>query len=47
LRTFDRELLEGTHYPAVSLYTLPEQAAGASLSVNFGARASPAAQTAL
>lgn len=27
---------EGTYYPAASLYTMPEQAEGASLTFNFG-----------
>lgn len=31
-----RDMVEGTYCPAVSLYTLPEQAEGATLSVNFG-----------
>jgi Set1/Ash2 histone methyltransferase complex subunit ASH2 len=30
------DLLEGTYYPTVSLYTLPEQAEGATVTVNFG-----------
>ena len=31
-----RDILEGTYYPAVSLFTLPEQAEGASALFNFG-----------
>lgn len=27
---------EGTYYPMLSLYTLPQQAEGASVAVNFG-----------
>lgn len=30
------DILEGTYYPAVSLFTLPEQKEGASVQVNFG-----------
>lgn len=32
--------MEATYFPAVSLYTLPEQPEGATLSVNFGAHTS-------
>ena len=32
-----RDMVEGTYFPAVSMYTMPEQAEGAMLSVNFGA----------
>ncbi|KXZ54453.1 hypothetical protein GPECTOR_4g1004 [Gonium pectorale] len=31
-----RDFNEGTYYPAVSLYTMPEQSEGATVSVNFG-----------
>lgn len=31
-----RGILEGTYYPAVSIYTLPNQDEGASVSANFG-----------
>lgn len=31
-----RGMLEGTYYPAESLYTLPTQSEGASITVNFG-----------
>lgn len=31
-----RDLLEGTYYPAASLYTLPEQELGAAVTFNFG-----------
>lgn len=31
-----RDVLEGTYYPTVSLFTLPDQAEGASVSLNFG-----------
>jgi Set1/Ash2 histone methyltransferase complex subunit ASH2 len=30
------DLLEGTYYPTVSLFTLPEQAEGATVTMNFG-----------
>mmetsp|Transcript_34989 Transcript_34989/g.77830 ORF Transcript_34989/g.77830 Transcript_34989/m.77830 type:complete len:356 (+) Transcript_34989:227-1294(+) len=30
------DILEGTYYPAVSLYTLPDQAEGATATFNFG-----------
>ena len=32
-----RDIHEGTYYPAVSLFTLPEQAEGATVTFNFGA----------
>ena len=32
---------EGTYYPAVSLYTLPEQQEGATVTFNFGAHKYP------
>lgn len=32
-----RDFKEGTYYPAASLYTLPEQAEGATVAFNFGA----------
>lgn len=31
-----RDLKEGTYCPAVSLYTLPDQAEGATVTLNFG-----------
>lgn len=31
-----RDLTEGTYYPAASLYTLPEQTEGATVTFNFG-----------
>ncbi|KAJ9506523.1 hypothetical protein QJQ45_005018 [Haematococcus lacustris] len=30
------DILEGTYYPAVSLYTLPEELGGAAVTMNFG-----------
>ncbi|GLC45275.1 hypothetical protein PLESTB_000717800 [Pleodorina starrii] len=33
-----RDFNEGTYYPAVSLYTMPEQQEGATVTVNFGPR---------
>ncbi|GAX74000.1 hypothetical protein CEUSTIGMA_g1450.t1 [Chlamydomonas eustigma] len=30
------DILEGTYYPAISIFTLPEQREGATVSVNFG-----------
>jgi len=32
-----RDIHEGTYYPAVSLFTLPEQSEGATVTFNFGA----------
>jgi hypothetical protein len=32
-----RDVKEGTYYPAASLYTLPEQTEGATVTFNFGA----------
>lgn len=32
-----RDIHEGTYYPAVSLFTLPEQSQGATVTFNFGA----------
>lgn len=31
-----KDFLEGTYHPAASLYTLPEQAEGATVAFNFG-----------
>ena len=31
-----REVLEGTYYPALSMYTMPEQKEGATAAFNFG-----------
>lgn len=31
-----RDITEGTYYPAASLYTLPEQTEGATVTFNFG-----------
>ncbi len=31
-----RDVHEGTYYPAVSLFTLPEQSEGATVTFNFG-----------
>ena len=33
-----RDINEGTYYPAASLYTLPEQSEGATVTFNFGAQ---------
>ena len=33
-----RDIHEGTYYPAVSLFTLPQEAAGATVTCNFGAQ---------
>lgn len=35
-----RDILEGTYYPAISIYTLPSQSEGATVSVKFGMRLS-------
>ena len=32
-----RDIHEGTYYPAVSLFTLPQEAEGATVTCNFGA----------
>ena len=32
-----RDLMEGKYYPAISMFTLPHQKEGATMSVNFGA----------
>lgn len=41
-----RDIHEGTYYPAVSLFTLPQEAEGASVTCNFGAAAAgPACST--
>ena len=34
-----REVLEGKYYPAASMFTLPQQKEGASVTLNFGAQA--------
>ncbi len=31
-----RDVLDGTYYPCASIYTLPEQTEGATVSFNFG-----------
>ena len=31
-----RDVLEGTYYPCASIYTLPEQTEGATVTFNFG-----------
>ena len=33
-----RDIHEGTYYPAVSLFTLPQEAEGATVTCNFGAQ---------